>query len=210
MRIPTPCSLLVSVLCTAALVPALARAAPPNPMAGLVRFAGTVESASAGHFTVKSGESGDITLALPASVRIMVSRRARLADLASGRFVGCTAVGEPGKPLRATECHIFPESMRGMGEGHNPMGPPDTTMTNGDIATMTNGRVSSAGSAKAGVLLHITYQGGAQDIEVTRRTHLTRIAAGDAAMVKPGARVQGAAQKAADGSAVVRFLSVMP
>jgi hypothetical protein len=182
--------------------------APPNPFAGLVRIDGTVASANGNAFVVHSAQ-GDMKLTLPEQPNIMVSRKGAVKDLAAGKFVGCTAVKRADNLLHATECHIFPESMRGMGEGHNPMGPPNTTMTNGNVATMTNGQVAStAGGASA--TINVTYQGGQQSIQVGPDANITKIGAGTPAMLKPGVKVNGAAKPAADGSAQVVFLSLTP
>jgi hypothetical protein len=191
------------------LAQAPASSAPPNPFAGLIRFGGTVATASGNSFVVHSQQGADVKLTYPDKPNIMISNKGTVADLAAGKFVGCTAVKRADNLLHATECHIFPEAMRGMGEGHNPMGPPNTTMTNGNVATMTNGQVAStAGGASA--TIKVTYQGGQQSIQVGPDASITRIDAGTPAMVKPGVKVNGAAKPAADGSAQVVFLSLTP
>ena len=200
------------VLGTAALLPALSLFAQTesNPLAGTTRFAGTVQTLTGHTLSVQLENGGTTTLDLPASLTITKSVPVTMHELAAGKFVGCTAVeGSDGK-LRATECHIFPESMRGRGEGHNPMGPPKTTMTNGNIATMTNGNVEGANHGAAGVTLHVSYQGGAQDILVTDKTQITQVGVGDTSLLKPGVHVNGAARKGADGTARVQFLNVVP
>jgi hypothetical protein len=189
---------------------ASAKSSTANPMAGLVRFTGTVQRVDGKEFLVQGPGGTTATYELGKAVRIMTTSPGTLADLASGKFVGCTAVkGHDGK-LYATECHIFPESMRGAGEGHNPMGPPDTTMTNGNITTMTNGQVQTASGTAAGAVLKVSYPGGAQDIEVSPQTHVTVIVTGDASVVKAGARVMGASRKLADGTQSVEMLNVAP
>ena len=190
----------------AALAQAPAASAPPNPLAGLIRFGGTVTSATGNAFVVHS-DQGDLKLTFPDKPNVMVSGKGTVADLAKGKFVGCTAVEHADHSLHATECHIFPESLRGMGEGHNPMGPPNTTMTNGNVASMTNGRVA-ANSGGASALITVTYKGGRQRIHVGPDAEITQIDAGTPAMVKPGVKVMGAAKPPADGSAQVVFLSI--
>jgi hypothetical protein len=137
----------------------------------------------------------------------MVSAKGTVADLAAGKFVGCTAVKRADSLLHATECHIFPESMRGMGEGHNPMGPPNTTMTNGNVSAITNGQVMS-NSGGASAVINVTYQGGQQRIQVGPDADITKIDAGTPAMLKPGVKVTGAARPGSDGTAQVVFLSL--
>jgi hypothetical protein len=191
----------------AALAQAPAASAPANPFAGLIRLSGTVVSASGSSFVVHSDQSGDMKLTLADQPNIMVSAKGTVADLAAGKFVGCTAVKRADSLLHATECHIFPESMRGMGEGHNPMGPPNTTMTNGNVSAITNGQVlSNSGGASA--VINVTYKGGQQSIQVGPDADITKIDAGTAAMLKPGVKVTGAARPGTEGTAQVVFLSL--
>lgn len=181
-----------------------------HPARPLTRFFGTVQRVDGREFLIAGPGGTTATYELAPSVRITTSRVGAMRDLAAGKFVGCTAVkGRDGR-LYATECHIFPASMRGVGEGHNPMGPPNTTMTNGDIATMTNGEVRTATGSAAGTVLHITYKGGAQNIEVSPVTHIMIIEQGDASLLKPGAKVMGAARQASDGTDLVQMLNVAP
>jgi hypothetical protein len=202
------CGLLLCIGATgAALAQAPASSAPANPFAGLIRLNGTVVSASATTFVLHVDQSGDVKLTFSDKPNIMVSAKGSVADLGAGKFVGCTAVKRADNLLHATECHIFPESMRGMGEGHNPMGPPNTTMTNGNVSAITNGQVAS-NSGGASAVINVTYKGGQQSIQVGPDADITKIDAGTPAMVKPGVKVMGAAKPAADGSAQVVFLSL--
>jgi hypothetical protein len=202
------CALLLAAGVGPALAQAPASSAPPNPFAGMVRFGGTVASASGNSFVVHS-QQGDLKLTLPDMPNIMVSDKGTVADLGAGKFVGCTAVKRADNLLHATECHIFPESMRGMGEGHNPMGPPNTTMTNGNVTTISNGEVASK-SGGSSATINVTYKGGQQSIQVGPDADITKIGAGTPAMLKPGVKVQGAGKPAADGSTQVMFLSLTP
>jgi hypothetical protein len=202
-------SLLLGTLAFLPALPLLAQA-PSNPFAGLTRFTGTVKAVAGDQLSVDIDNGGTATFELPDSLAVTKSVPATIGDLATGKFVGCTAVadGTDGK-LRATECHIFPESMRGRGEGHNPMGPPNTTMTNGNITT-TSGNVEAADNGKAGVVLHVAYQGGAQDIAVSPETQITQVMAGNASLLEPGVHVNGAARESPDGTARVQFLNIVP
>ncbi len=200
--------LLLSACAALLALPSFSQTRPANPMSGLTPFSGTVDNVDGKDFKITGQGGTTATYRLADSARIMTSRTATTADLSSGKFVGCTAVETHGK-LHATECHIFPESMRGVGEGHTSMGRPNTTMTNGNI-TMTNGNVRTANGSAAGVTLEVTYKGGAQSIEVSPRTRITLIGTGDASLLKPGTRVTGAARTESDGTALVQFLNVGP
>ena len=195
----------------AALLAASASAQGPraNPMQGLTRFAGTVVAVDGKEFKLEGSGGTTATYRLADSATITTSRTGTMSDLASGQFVGCTAVAKGGQ-LYATECHIFPQSMRGTGEGHYPMGPPRTTMTNGDVTRMTNGEVLTSTGSASGVVLKVSYKGGTQQIGVSPVTHITVIARGSAALLRPGVKVMGAARAAPDGTELVQFLSIAP
>jgi hypothetical protein len=221
-----PARLLCPALLAAALIVALPAAAqnaatnatgsalppaPANPLAGTTRFAGTVLAVDKeGSYQVRVADGSTLNFRFAPDTRLMTRQPATLAELAAGRFVGCTAVKGTGEALRATECHIFPEAMRGAGEGHNPMQAPDTTMTNGNVATMTNGAVQTANGSATGVRLKVSYQGGEQLIEASPQTEVTVIGVASRDQIKVGTRLNGAVRAGADGSATAVMLNLVP
>ena len=68
-------------------------------------------------------------IALPEKVSINLRTPTDISAINSGSFVGATASPRADGTLVASEVHIFPESMRGTGEGHRPMEGANT-MTN--------------------------------------------------------------------------------
>ncbi len=86
----------------------------------MVRVRGTIESVDGQTLNVKSrdGAAMKVKLADNAPVRAVV--KASLADVKQGGFVGITAMPQPDGTQKAVEIHIFPEAMRGTGEGHRP------------------------------------------------------------------------------------------
>src|SRR4051794_3297672 len=102
----------------------LALLAGPALAQSTVRIVGTVENAAADRLVVKT-EDGSVPVALPANVPVGAVRDRTLESIKPGEFVASAAVrGRDGK-LHAQEVRIFPESMRGRGEGHRPMGQPE-------------------------------------------------------------------------------------
>src|SRR5258708_2369451 len=84
-----------------------------------------------------SGQSMDVTLA--DTFVVMGIAKASLADVASGKFIGTTTLGERDGALVALEVHIFPENMRGTGEGHYDWDlRPTSKMTNANVANVTS------------------------------------------------------------------------
>ena len=160
------------------------------------RFRGIIASFDGTTLVVQTPDGKTTSVAVPVDVRINANGKAKLSDIKPGDFVGSAAnKGADGK-LHAEEVHIFPEAMRGTGEGHRPMGPnPNRSMTNGTVAmndpearTMTNGTVSAA-SGMGTVTLSVHYKDGDQMIEVAPETPVVTIIPGDRTLLKPGATV---------------------
>jgi len=147
-------------LVAAALVAASAPAqtAPPGAAAPAVqRIKGTIGAYDpvARSLSVTSGKTV-ATVTLPANLRIAYNQRRKIADIKQGDFIGAAALkGGDGK-LRAQQVAVFPEELRGMGEGQYPMG---------DAASnriMTNATVSAvAAAAPNNGTLSVTYHGAA-------------------------------------------------
>ena len=167
------------------------------------RFRGIIASFDGTTLVVQTPDGKTTSVTVPADVRINANGKAKLSDIKPGDFVGSAADKGPDGKLHAEEVHIFPEAMRGTGEGHRPMGPnPNRSMTNGTVAmndpearTMTNGTVRAA-NGMGSVTLTIQYKEGDQMIEVAPDTPVVTIIPGDRTLLKPGATVSVvAAQK---------------
>src|SRR4051812_43577874 len=78
---------------------------------------GKVVSVSDSVLTVAAA-NGEVRVALVQPVHVYTRRPAQLASVTEGSFVGVTSVPQPdGGAQRATEIHLFPEELRGTGEG---------------------------------------------------------------------------------------------
>lgn len=182
-----------SFLVAVVAIPGLAQ----NPASGqAARILGTVVSFNGQILSVKSQDSRTVSISIPSDLKVMANANATLADIKPGDFVGSAADKGPDGKLHAEEVHIFPESMRGTGEGHRPMGPdPNRTMTNGAVTsmgpedrTMTNGTVSGVGGGSSRTMM-LKYKDGEQVIEVSPETPIVTRVPGDRNLLKPGAAV---------------------
>ena len=147
----------------------------------------------------RSGETATIRLKPDARVTLVVP--ASLADVKPGLFVGVAAL--PGKDgaLNAMEVHIFPEAMRGAGEGFRPFDlAPGSTMTNGAIEARVDG--------VAGPKLTVTYKGGQQAVDIAPSTPIVALTPGARTDLKPGAAIIARGAKAADGTYEAGFVLV--
>ena len=83
-----------------------------------VRVRGTIESIDGPTYAIKARDGADLKVELAANAQIAAVTKASLADIKQGLFVGVTAMPQADGSLSAVEVHIFPEAMRGTGEGH--------------------------------------------------------------------------------------------
>jgi hypothetical protein len=177
----------------------LALAIPVSAHSAAVRISGAVETLIGDTLVVKSDDRQDITIALSKDTRIAALANRQLSDIKPGDFVGSVAIkGRDGK-LHAQEVHIFPEAMRGTGEGHRHMAKPDQTMTNATVTAVTG--VAEAPTAH---VLTLSYKGGVQEIEVGPDARIVTFISGDRSLLKPGAMVVVSVTKGPDGSWIAR------
>jgi Domain of unknown function (DUF5666) len=156
---------------------------------------GTIESLSADGSVInartRAGEPA--TIRLKPDVRVIAVVAASLQDLSEGAYVGVAAVPDGDDGLRALEVHIFPEAMRGAGEGHRPFDlAPGSSMTNGALTA----RIDSAD----GPMLTVGYPGGTQKIRIDSATKIVAFAPGERSELVPGAAIIARGAKAADGA----------
>ncbi|MFL5481892.1 MAG: DUF5666 domain-containing protein [Gemmatimonadaceae bacterium] len=171
---------------------------------------GTVTSASPTQVVVAT-PAGNVTVAVTRPLQVYSRQPATLADVKDNVFIGVTTVKQPDGSERATEIHIFPEELRGLGEGSRMMnagagGNPGNRMTNGAVAEsrMTNGTASSRMSNgnvtnASGSTLEVQYPGGSQKVTVPPNTPVTQLKA-ISKQLAAGDRVAIQAKKNADGS----------
>ena len=158
------------------------------------RVRATIEKVDGTTLFVKTRDGEDLKITLADKPVIMAIVPATLADLKPGTFVGSGATPGPDGSLVALEVHIFPEAMRGTGEGHRPMeGPPQATMTNANVEVAVGG--------VDGQVLTLKYKDGEKKLLVTPKTAIVAYTPGDRAELKPGIKIFiAAAQKQPDGS----------
>ena len=89
---------------------------PPTPS----RVRGTIEAVDGDMLTVKSRSGEDFKLHMSGDMRVVGISRISLADIKVGSFIGTTTVPGPDGEADAVEVHVFPENMRGTGEGSRP------------------------------------------------------------------------------------------
>jgi hypothetical protein len=166
---------LISVFGLAMRLPALADA--PKPF----RTRATIDEVGQDSVRLTSRSGEKLTIALTSSTIVVAIVPIKLEDIKPGSFIGTAALPQADGTQRALEVHVFPESMRGTGEGHRPFDlQPQSTMTNGTVGSVTG---------TAGRTLTVTYQGGEKTIAVPLETPVVTYEPATRAMLVPGAHV---------------------
>lgn len=160
----------------------------------MVRVRGTIESVDGQTLNVKGRDGAPITVKLADDVRVLAVDKKSLADVKQGVFVGITAMPQPDGTQKAVEIHIFPEALRGTGEGHRPW----DLMPN---STMTNANIDSAVTSVDGQELVLKYKDGEKKFIVPANVDVVMFAPAAVADLKPGEKIfVVAGKKQADGT----------
>jgi hypothetical protein len=159
-----------------------------------VRVRGTIESVDGQVLSVKGRDGAALTLKLADGAPVRTVVRKSLADVKVGSFVGITAMPQPDGTQKAVEIHIFPEALRGTGEGHRPW----DLMPN---STMTNANIDSAVAGVNGQELVLKYKDGEKKFIVPANVEVVMFAPAQMSDLKPGAKIfVVAAKKLPDGT----------
>jgi hypothetical protein len=179
-----------SVLCAAA-------QQPPTP----TRVRGTIEGVDGDVLSVRSRSGEQVKLHMTSDVRVVGITRISLADIKLGSFIGTTTVPGPDGQQNAVEVHVFPENMRGTGEGARPYDlKPNSTMTNATVAETVAGN--------DGQTLMIKYKDGEKKVTVGPDTPVVTYVPADRGDLKTDAKIIAFIKQLPDGSFETNRISV--
>jgi hypothetical protein len=159
-----------------------------------LRIRGTIESVDGPVYLVKNRDGAVVKLTVIDPHLYVGIVKSTMADIKPGQFVGATGLTQPDGSQKAIEVHIFPESMRGTGEGHYDWDlKPNTKMTNANVEQTVGG--------VEGPVLTVKYKDGEKKVLVTPETQVVSYVVGDKSDLKPGIKIfVGGAKKGADGT----------
>jgi hypothetical protein len=159
-----------------------------------VRVRGTIEKVEGSTYVVKARDGSEMKVVLAEKAMVVAIVKASLDDIKPGSFVGVTGRPQPDGSQKAVEVHIFPEAMRGTGEGHRPWDlEPGSTMTNATVEHLVTG--------KEGNTFDMKYKDGTKKITVGPDVPVVTYEPADRAELKPGTKIfVAAATKMPDGS----------
>lgn len=174
----------------------------------LERVRGTIESAEAGTLSIRTADGKTQTVALADDTKFVNVVKSSLDQIKDGVFIG-TATKENTQPPQAIEVVLFPDSMRGTGEGHYAWdaiqdqsggGAVKSSMTNGTVksasggamvkSSMTNGTVRKSEGSGGEKTLTVTYDNDqSQTIVVPPKAPIVAFDPADKSILKPGGQV---------------------
>jgi hypothetical protein len=165
---------------------AVAQNAPPT------RVRGEVAGLDGNMLIVKSRFGDPVMIKLADNWAAVLVTPIAESSIKKGAFVGIAAKPQKDGSLTAVEVLVFPEALRGTGEGHYPWDlQPESSMTNANIDAAV-----VKGGAKT---LKLSYKGGTQDIVVSKEAAIVTLGPGDRSLIVPGAFVVVTANKGTDG-----------
>jgi hypothetical protein len=159
-----------------------------------VRVRGTVERIDGPVFVVKARDGSELKLTVSDNPLFVVIVPGKMSDIKPGMYVGSAGMMQEDGMQKAIEVHIFPESMRGTGDGHY-----DWDLL--PKSKMTNGSVEQAVTGVDGPVLSVKYKDGEKKLVVTPQTVVVTYEMGKREEVQPGTKIfVAAAKKQADGT----------
>ena len=169
--------------------------AVPASAQDTVRVRGTVERIEGPVYIVKTRDGSEVKLVTTEDKPLFVAIvPATMKDIKQGMYVGSAGMMQEDGTQKAIEVHIFPESMRGTGDGHY-----DWDLL--PKSKMTNGSVEQAVTGVDGPVLNVKYKDGEKKLVVTPQTVVVTYEFGKREEIQPGTRIfVSAAKKQADGT----------
>ena len=179
----------------------LAQTAPPSIQTNpTVRLRGVIEKLDAGSVTIKERRGETITLVMTENTPMNEVYPIDISEIKAGSYIGTAAIPKADGTLEALEVLIFPEAMRGTGEGHNPWDlQKDSTMTNATVADLA--------LAPQGRRLTLKYKGGEKIIHVAQGAPIVTFRPGEKSLLVLGAKVLIQAQEK-DGKPTVLRMTI--
>ena len=187
----------------------------PSAATSSAHIRGTVQRVEGQVLTVDTS-SGSVRVQLTEPTQFATLIRSDREQIKDGSFLGIASVTQPDGSQRAAEIVIFPEAMRGTGEGSYAwdlpgVDGPGSRMTNGTAASskMTNGTVASSrmtngkvSAQEGGSSLTLEYKNGtssgSQTIALPPGIPVVAVEPGQRSDVQPGVHVFVVARRNAD------------
>ncbi|WP_441252361.1 hypothetical protein AB8A28_13210 [Tardiphaga sp. 71_E8_N1_1] len=184
--VSTSARLFVGSLFAGSLLISAASAQQPQPL----RIRGAIEAVDGAVLTIKTREGDERKVKMTDNVTVTGIARTTMAEVKPGSYIGVTGMPQADGSQKAIAIHIFPEAMRGTGEGSRPW----------DLrpnSSMTNATVDQKVQASDGQTVTVKYKDGEKKVTVTPDTPIVTFVPGNKDELKPGAKIiiMGATKK---------------
>jgi hypothetical protein len=191
---------MIARLFAAAVIATVTASATSAQQPQTVRLRGTIEGVDGQMLIVKAPDGAELKIALADTLQVFRVAKGSFADIKPGAFIGVGAMPQPDGSQRAIRITIFPEALRGVGEGFRPWDQPNSTMTNGAVDTV---------AGVQGNELLVKYKGGEKKIVVPPDATILAYGPADKSDLKPGVAIAiNNAAKQPDGSFQASRLNV--
>ncbi|MFO1147396.1 MAG: hypothetical protein U1E62_03385 [Alsobacter sp.] len=175
--------------------------ATPSQAQTATRVRATISAVEGDRVTLRTKDGQELKVKLVEPLTVSARVRVDASAITKGVFIGAAAIPGTGGALAGVEILVFPEAMRGTGEGHRPFDLlPESTMTNATVAEEVTGA--------DGRSVRVTYKGGEQTIAITPETRVFTLQPGSTADLKTGVAVNAAIEKDASGEFQTKRLTV--
>jgi hypothetical protein len=160
---------------------------------------GTVHTVDATSIAVQNDDGGAVeTFPLSPQLLVVQTKPATLSDIKPNDFIASAAVRKEDGKLHSTELRIFPEAMRGVGEGQRPM-------NDARNQTMTNATVTGTAIVDGSNNLKVKFPGGESELILDPGVPVTAMVPTDKSAVKAGAKVRVQGVKTPEGTLINRI-----
>ena len=146
------------------------------------RIRGEIVSLDGEKMVVHRTNADNVTIAIKGDTAFGAVKNVKLSDIKSGTYVGAASTPGPDGKLTAREVLVFPESMRGNGDGHYAWDLlPGSMMTNANVDTVVQG--------SSGRELTLSYKGGSKTVTVPENAPVVTFTEATRADVSAGKKV---------------------
>jgi hypothetical protein len=173
------------------LIPSLASAQAPAPTS--FSKVGVVEKITPTSIVIRDDADKDFSYDISAKVLVLRNKPITLSEIRPNDFVASAAMRGPDGKLHSTELRVFPDALRGLGEGQRPMNDPRNQ-------TMTNATVTGTAEMNGSNDIKVKFAGGESELVLDPGVPVTRIEQINLTAIEPGlkVRIQGASANEAN------------
>jgi hypothetical protein len=145
------------------------------------KLRGTIDAISDSSLSVTGRDGTKQVYRLATATSVVGISRITTADIKPGSYIGTAALQQADGTLKALEVHVFPPSMKGIGEGQRPW-------DQGATSVMTNGLVGDVVGAD-GSSFTVKYGNNQSTVVVAPNTPIVAMQPADRSLLVPGAKV---------------------